>query len=174
MHRSSRGRAYRLCQNLSTQPSSQVAANLSIIYRRFRRIYRHPQGRKDIELSPSGLPRCGSSLRKLKDFAPPFSSNAVIARCSPFAATPQAPLRSSFRQRAFTAMRSELSSRHRFYVKRSSILWFAARRKGIARTLRSTLTALPPPRKEHVSIHAQKTVAALARTLEPLQFLRRN
>ena len=28
--------------------------------------------RKDIELSPSGLPRRGSSLQKLKDFAPPF------------------------------------------------------------------------------------------------------
>jgi hypothetical protein len=29
--------------------------------------------RKDIELSLSGLPRCGSSLQKLKDFALPFS-----------------------------------------------------------------------------------------------------
>src|SRR6266566_207780 len=38
--------------------------------------------RKDIELSPSGLPRRGSSLRKLKDFARPFpemqSSRVVL------------------------------------------------------------------------------------------------
>lgn len=37
--------------------------------------------RKDIELSPSGLPRRGSSLQKLKDFAFPFR-DAVIAYCS--------------------------------------------------------------------------------------------
>ena len=43
--------------------------------------------RKDIELSPSGLPRRGSSLQKLKDFAPPFQ------RCSHRALFPLAPLR---------------------------------------------------------------------------------
>jgi len=37
--------------------------------------------RKDIELFPSGLPRCGSSLQKTQDFAPLFR-DAVIARCS--------------------------------------------------------------------------------------------
>jgi hypothetical protein len=40
--------------------------------------------RKDIELSPSGLPRGGSSLQKFKDFAPPLpamqSSRVVSLR----------------------------------------------------------------------------------------------
>jgi len=39
------------------------------------------QWSKDIELSPSGLPRRGSSIQKLKDFAPLFR-DAVIAHCS--------------------------------------------------------------------------------------------
>jgi len=40
-------------------------------------------------------------------------------------------------------------------VNRSSIVRLAARRQGIARTLRSTLTVLPPPAKQRVWIHAE-------------------
>jgi hypothetical protein len=43
-----------------------------------------PNSRKDIEPSPSGLPRSGFSLQKLKDFARPFSRDAVIASCFPW------------------------------------------------------------------------------------------
>jgi hypothetical protein len=39
------------------------------------------------------------------------------------------------------------SLRYRLRVNRAPILWLGARRKGIARTLRSTLTVLPPPRE---------------------------
>src|SRR5436309_3411053 len=39
----------------------------------FNRLLLGGPSRKDIDLSPSGLPRRGSSLRKLKDFAFPFS-----------------------------------------------------------------------------------------------------
>jgi hypothetical protein len=46
---------------------------------------------------------------------------------------PQAPLRSSFRQHAITAVRCELSSHEQLCMNRSWILWLAARRKGIAR-----------------------------------------
>jgi hypothetical protein len=68
--------------------------------------FESPHLAKTFELSPSGLPRGGSSFRKLKDFASPFR------RCShralpPFAFASQAPLRSSFRQCAITAVRSE-------------------------------------------------------------------
>ena len=67
------------------------------------------QSCKAIELSPSGLPLPrGSSLQKLKDFAPPFQ------RCSHRALFPLAPLQQaalrSIPQRAITAVRSESSS----------------------------------------------------------------
>ena len=65
--------------------------------------------RKDIELSPSGLPRRGSSLQKLKDFAP------LWQRCSHRTLFPLAPLRQaalrSIPQRAITAVRSDSPSR---------------------------------------------------------------
>jgi hypothetical protein len=47
--------------------------------------------RKDIELSPSGLPRCGSSLQKLKRLCFPF-----FRRCSHRALFPWPPLQAGY------------------------------------------------------------------------------
>ena len=103
VRRSSRGKAHRL---LPVSPSDlgKTIANLST----FSANLPNSPSRKDIELSPSGLPRRGSSLQKLKDFASPCQ------RCSHRTLFPLAPLRQaalrSIPQRAITAVRSESSS----------------------------------------------------------------
>ena len=55
---------------------------------------RHAHCRKDIDLSPSGPPRRGSSLRKLKDFAPPFQrcDHLRCPRCALGRSDPALPL----------------------------------------------------------------------------------
>src|ERR1700693_25939 len=67
-----------------------------------------PIFRKDIELFPSGLPRCGSSPQKPKDFASLWQTCSHRA-LFPLALLRQAALR-SIPQRAITAVRSESSS----------------------------------------------------------------
>ncbi len=71
----------------------------------------HPRCRKDIELPSFGPPRRAASLFESSKTLLPLSTDAVIARCLPFAAPPQAPPRPSFRQRAITAVCSESLTR---------------------------------------------------------------
>jgi hypothetical protein len=88
---------------------SQDFVTLAITARRFKpqfsKVHQNPY-RKDIELLRSAFRAARLVTSKAQRLCSP-GRDAVIARCLPFAATPQAPLRSSFRQRAITAVRSK-------------------------------------------------------------------
>ncbi len=115
-----------------------------------------PQSRKDIELLRSGLRavRAVPLFRKLKAFALPFFSDAVIARLSSL--RPQLrELRCALHsgKRAITAACSESSCAGTAARECAPPFYGSLRAVNVLLVwLRSTLTVLPPPMKRLLSI----------------------
>jgi len=70
-----------------------------------------PDVAKTLNFLRSGLRRRAAPLFESSKTLLPLSRDAAIARCLPFAASPQAPPRPSFRQRVITAVCSESLTR---------------------------------------------------------------
>lgn len=89
--------------------------------------------RKDIELSPSGLPRrAGPPSENSKTLLPfPEMQSSRVAFHSPQLRRLRCALHSD---NARSLRYAEISSRDRLCVNRAPILWLATRRKGIARS----------------------------------------
>ena len=76
----------------------------------------------------------GSSLPKAQSLCSPFQRCSHRAVAFPSVASPQAPVRPSFRQSRDHCGALRIFLRWQLRVKRSPILWLGARRQGIARS----------------------------------------